>query len=63
MTVVPVSLWSNTEIGEAIIVGHAIGVATTDHAARGFLAYVNTAILALAARRLERSDLTKGGSK
>lgn len=60
--VLPLS-WSNTEVGEAIVVGRAIEGATRDGNSRAFLSRVNACIVALAARRLERSDLTKGGSK
>jgi hypothetical protein len=54
--------WSDAEVAEALVTSNVARSAVSDPAARTFMERVNACIVALAAHRLERSDLTKGGS-
>lgn len=55
--------WSGAELGEALIAGNVTAAVVIDPAAREFMDRVFMVIVVEAAHRLERSDLTKGGSK
>lgn len=53
--------WSDVEVAESLVVANVASVALVDPAARTFLERVNTVVVALAAHRLRRSDLTTKG--
>lgn len=52
--------WSDTEVAEALVTSNVATAVVSDPAARTFMERVNTVVVALAAHRLRRSDLTKG---
>jgi hypothetical protein len=51
-------LWSDTEVAEALIAANVTVSVVVDPAAREFMDRVNLIVVAEAAHRLERSDLT-----
>lgn len=53
--------WTNTEVGEALTCIFAVRASAADPSADRFLQRVTVILVALAARRLERSDLTTKG--
>jgi len=53
--------WSDTEVAEALVTSNVATAVVSDPAARTFMERVNTVVVALAAHRLRRSDLTTKG--